>query len=60
MMNKMNFHKICAVEKKISVNNGNMQVHQAPFSNGTASNKKKERERERERERKKNVNLRTI
>ena len=45
MMNKMNmkFHKIC--EKEISVHNGNIQVHQAPFSDGTASNKKKKKKK---------------
>ena len=44
MMNKMNmkFHKICVIEKKISVH-GNVQVHQARFTDGTASNKKKTR-----------------
>ena len=57
MMNKMNmkFHKICAIEKKISVHNGNMQVHQVPFSDGTTSNNKKERKKK-----KKRFNLRTI
>ena len=45
------FHKICATVKEISVHNGNIQVHQAPFSDGTASNKKKK---------KKKVNLSTI
>ena len=56
MMNKtdMNFHKICAIEKKIPVNNGNMQVQQAPFSDGTASYKRKRKKK------KKTVNLRTI
>ena len=39
-MNKMNmkFHEICAVVKEISVHNGNIHVHQAHFSNDTASN----------------------
>ena len=47
MMNKMNmkFHKICAIVKEISVHNGNVHVHQAPFSDGTASNKKKKKEK---------------
>ena len=45
MMNKMNmnFHKICAIVKEISVHNGNIHVHQAPFSDGTASNKNKKK-----------------
>ena len=32
-MNKMNmkFHEICAIVKEISVHNGNIHVHQAPF-----------------------------
>ena len=43
IMNKMNmkFHEICAVVKEISVHNGNIHVHQAPFSNDTASNNKR-------------------
>ena len=43
MMNKMNmkFHEIFAIVKKISVHNENIHVHQAPFFDGTASNKKK-------------------
>ena len=34
MMDKMNlkFHAIFAIEKNISVHNGNIHVHQAPFS----------------------------
>ena len=45
MMYKMNmkFHEICAIEKEISVRNGNIHVHQAPFSDGTASSKKKKK-----------------
>ena len=39
----MKFHEICAVVKDISVCNGNIHVHQAPFSNDTASNKKKKK-----------------
>ena len=44
-MNKMNmkFHEICAVVKEISVHYGNIHVHQAPFSDDTASNKKKKK-----------------
>ena len=43
MMNKMNMklHKMCAIVKEMSVHNGNIHVHQAPFSDGTASHKKK-------------------
>ena len=43
IMNKMNmkFYAICAVVKEISVHNGYIHVHQAPFSNDTASNEKK-------------------
>ena len=53
MMNKMNmkFHKIC--EKEISVHNGNIQVHQAPFSDGTASNKKKKKKKKEKKKKKK-------
>ena len=40
----MKFHKICAIVKEISVHNGNnIHVHQAPFFDGTASNKKTKR-----------------
>ena len=39
----MKFHEICAVVKEISIHHVNIQVHQAPFSNGTASNKKKKK-----------------
>ena len=38
-------HEICAVVKEISIHNGNIHVHQAPFSDGTASNKKKKRKK---------------
>ena len=37
----MKFHEICAIMKEISVHNGNIHAHQAPFSNDKASNKKK-------------------
>ena len=42
-MNKVNMtlHKLCAIVKEMSVHNGNIHVHQAPFSDGTASNKRK-------------------
>ena len=45
MMNKMNmtFHKMCAIVKEVSVHDGNKHVHQAPFTDGTASNKKKKK-----------------
>ena len=39
----MKFHEICAVVKEISVHNGNIRVHQAPFSNDTTSNKTKKK-----------------
>ena len=39
----MKFHEICAVVKERSVHNGNINVHQAPFSNDTASNKIKKK-----------------
>ena len=39
----MKFHEICAVVKEISVHNGNIHVHQAPFSNETASNENKKK-----------------
>ena len=37
----MKVHEICATVKEISVHNGNIHVNQAPFSDGTASNKNK-------------------
>ena len=37
----MKFHEICEVVKEISVHTGNIHVHQPPFSDDTASNKKK-------------------
>ena len=42
-MNRMyiKFHKICAIVKEISVHNRNTHVHQALFSDGTASYKNK-------------------
>ena len=45
MMNKMNMtlHKMCAIVKEMSVHNGNIHVHQAPFFDDTASNKKKKK-----------------
>ena len=39
----MKFHESCAVVKEISVHNGNIRAHQAPFSYDTASNKKKKK-----------------
>ena len=39
----MKFNEICAVVKEMSVHNGNIHVHRAPFSNDTVSNKKKKR-----------------
>ena len=42
MMN-MKFHEICEVVKEISVHNGNIHVHQAHFSDDTASNKNKKK-----------------
>ena len=41
----MKFHEICAVVKEISVHNGNIHVHQAPFSNDKTSNKKKKKQK---------------
>ena len=41
----LKFHEICAVVKEISVHNGYIHVHQAPFSNDTASNKKKKKKK---------------
>ena len=45
MMNKMNmkFHAIFAIVKTISVHNGKIHLHQAPFSDDTLSNKKKKK-----------------
>ena len=37
---KMKFQAIFAIVKNISVHNGNIHVHQAPFSEDTVSNKK--------------------
>ena len=41
----MKFHEISAVVKEISVHNGNIHVHQAPFSDDTASNKNKKKKK---------------
>ena len=51
MMNKMNvkLYENFPIVKETSVHNGNKHVHQAPFSDDTASNKHKKK--------KKNVNL---
>ena len=43
-MNKK-FHEICAIVKEISVYIGNIHVYQAPFFDGTASNKKKKKKK---------------
>ena len=37
----MTLHKTCAIVKEVSAHDGNIHVHQAPFSHGTVSNKKK-------------------
>ena len=39
----MKFHEICAIVREIPVHNGNTHIHQAPFSDGTASNEKKKK-----------------
>ena len=39
------FHEICAVVKEILVHNGNIHVHQASFSDDTASNKNKNKKK---------------
>ena len=41
----MKFHEIRAKVKEISVHNGNIHVHQTPFSDGTASNRKKKKKK---------------
>ena len=47
MMNKMNmkFREIFAIVKKILLHNGNIHVHQAPFSDDTVSNKNKKKKK---------------
>ena len=39
----MKLYKMCTIVKEMSVHNRNIHVHQAPFSDGTASNKKKKK-----------------